>query len=137
MKYDKSVHVRKNISASKASLPEKLVSRIIEEILNEDIQSSLNFDITGDTNAPEILECPSNIDGTVEAGSPGSIVTWKEPSAVDVSGNATLLIKTHSPGEFFHVGNTSVSYVFVDYANNMATCRFYVFISMGKWILLV
>ena len=90
-----------------------------------------------DTNAPEVLGCSANITASVEAGSFGAIVTWKEPSAVDASGNATLLIKTHSPGDFFHVGNTSISYVFVDYANNMATCRFFVSISMGKWILLV
>ena len=66
-------------------------------------------------------------------GSFGTIAAWKEPSAVDASGNATLLIKTHSPGELFPVGNTSVSYVFVDSAFNMARCYFEVFVITGNF----
>ncbi|XP_072045668.1 hyalin-like isoform X2 [Amphiura filiformis] len=92
-----------------------------------------NFSITlisVDTKAPEILECPSDIFKTIEAGLFGSIVTWKEPLVTDASGNTTLLVKKHSSGAFFTIGNTSVTYVFVDPSNNMATCKFHITIDM-------
>ena len=93
-----------------------------------------NCYFTVDTKAPEVLDCSSNITQNVEAGLIGTVVTWKEPSAVDASGNVTLLIKTHSPGQFFPVGNTLVSYVFVDSLFHVATCCFFVLVTSGMWI---
>ncbi|XP_072046397.1 hyalin-like [Amphiura filiformis] len=95
--------------------------------------ASCNFSITlltVDTTAPKILQCPSDIFKTIEAGLLGSIVTWKEPVVTDASGNTTLLVKTHSSGTFFTIGRTSVTYLFVDPSNNMATCNFHIFIDM-------
>ncbi|XP_072045665.1 hyalin-like [Amphiura filiformis] len=80
--------------------------------------------ITVDTTAPEILQCPSDIFKTIEAGLFGSTVTWKEPLVTDASGNTTLLVKTHSSRTFFTIGKTCVTYLFTDPSNNMVTCQF-------------
>ena len=88
---------------------------------------------TVDTNEPEVLDCPSDITKTVKVGSFGTVADWKEPSAVGASGNVSLLIKTHSPGELFPIGNTTVSYVFVDASFNMATCYFAVVVIQGNF----
>ncbi|XP_072046098.1 hyalin-like [Amphiura filiformis] len=77
-----------------------------------------------DTVPPAILNCPADIDTTVEAGVTSISVTWVEPTAVDESGNATLLFKTHTPGKPFGIGYTSVIYQFVDSSRNLAICNF-------------
>ncbi|XP_072046102.1 hyalin-like [Amphiura filiformis] len=96
-------------------------------------QASCNFSvmlINVDTKAPEILQCPANIVQTIEAGSYGSVVFWKDPVVVDASGNVSLLIQSHSSGEIFPVGKTIVTYMFTDPSNNLATCSFIVIIDI-------
>ena len=72
----------------------------------------------------------------MEVGTIVSQVTWTEPFADDASDNITLLIKTHSPGGLFGVGDTNVMYMYADSSNNIATCNFVVTITMGKCKLL-
>ena len=72
----------------------------------------------------------------MEVGTIVSQVTWNEPFADDASDNITLLIKTHSPGGLFGVGDTSVMYMYTDSSNNIATCNFVVTIAMGECKLL-
>ncbi|XP_072044883.1 uncharacterized protein [Amphiura filiformis] len=89
--------------------------------------ASCEFDIIltlVDTRSPQMLYCPSNIVTDVELGSIGTFVNWTEPSAIDNSGNVTLLAKTHSSGELFGAGKNTVTYLFVDPSNNIAPCTF-------------
>ncbi|XP_072046551.1 hyalin-like [Amphiura filiformis] len=76
-----------------------------------------------DSAPPTILNCPANTDTTVEADVTPISVVWVEPTAVDAS-NVTLLFKTHTPGQPFAVGFSSVIYQFTDSSNNMAVCSF-------------
>ncbi|XP_072045211.1 hyalin-like isoform X2 [Amphiura filiformis] len=95
---------------------------------------SCNFTISVsqvDAKRPEIMHCPSDIFTDVEIGSSGTVVTWTEPSITDDSGNVTLLVKTHSPGAQFGIGRTTVTYLFADSSDNMATCNFHI---IGKGV---
>ncbi|XP_071489593.1 uncharacterized protein [Diadema antillarum] len=79
---------------------------------------------TGDTTAPVISNCPSditvsdiNLDGTQAA-------FWVEPTATDNS--AVTVSQTASPGDSFILGDTTVTYTFTDTSNNQAVCQFVV-----------
>ncbi len=69
----------------------------------------------------------------MEVGSSGIYVPWKQPTASDESGIATLLYQTHKPGDVFGLGTTTVSIVFADKSNNLAVCSFEVNITSGKY----
>ncbi|XP_072021501.1 hyalin-like [Amphiura filiformis] len=77
-----------------------------------------------DTVVPTVTNCPSDIIAQVEEGSISAPVSWGEPSAMDVSGNVTLLVKTHQSGERFGIGTYTVMYIFADSSNNLAFCTF-------------
>ena len=77
-----------------------------------------------DVSKPEIMNCPSDISIDIEVGSGDTPVFWLEPSASDESGNVTVLIKTSSPGDRFGIGTSTVTYLFADPLNNMASCYF-------------
>lgn len=85
-----------------------------------------------DTIPPEIENCPTFLTDTVELGITGTTVIWTEPTATDASGIPMLSNRTHSPGDFFSVGVTTVIYTFSDTSQNMAMCTFTVFIQTGK-----
>ena len=60
------------------------------------------------------------------AGIRGAEVFWKEPVAID----ALSIFQSHSPGDFFAVGNsTNVEYFARDVAGNSAICSFNVCLS--------
>ena len=62
----------------------------------------------------------------------GTTVLWTEPTATDNSGVVNLASRSRAPGSFFVVGNTQVTYVFVDGNGNRATCTFAVNVLEGK-----
>ena len=57
-------------------------------------------------------------------GSNGKIINWEEPHVDDNSGTATLKARTHSPGDFFPVGITHVTYIYADPSGNTANMTF-------------
>ncbi|XP_072013682.1 uncharacterized protein [Amphiura filiformis] len=77
-----------------------------------------------DTIPPVINGCPRSPTYTVPLGTSGRIVSWIEPTATDDSGVTPTYIQTHSPGDYFMVGMTQVSYIFTDQAANQETCSF-------------
>ena len=77
-----------------------------------------------DTIPPTILNCPSDIHTTLATGALSVNVSWIEPTAEDASQNVTLLFKTHTPGQSFGIGTTSVIYQFADASNKIAVCHF-------------
>ena len=82
------------------------------------------------------MNCPtSEITSEIEDSSDSATtVSWTEPTAVDESGNVTLVVKTHSAGQMFRVGSTTVMYMFADSSNNIASCTFVVTINHGKHV---
>ncbi|XP_072018428.1 uncharacterized protein [Amphiura filiformis] len=73
---------------------------------------------------PPVIICVNDITETTGLGSPGTIVAWEEPTATDNSGIVSLSSRSRQPGSFFNVGNTDVTYEFVDGSGNSATCTF-------------
>ena len=62
-------------------------------------------------------------------------MNWREPIVEDFSGHVIVLLQTHSSGSFFPIGTTTVSYIFRDHDNNMATCSFSVTVFAGMLLL--
>ena len=87
-----------------------------------------------DTKPPRAVNCPSDIYTTLDVGSSQISVSWIEPTAEDDSGNVTLVFKTRSPGDLFHIGGLTVIYVFADSSDNVATCSFIVTIKPGMFV---
>ncbi|XP_072051695.1 uncharacterized protein [Amphiura filiformis] len=67
---------------------------------------------------------PNGITETTACNTGGTTVSWPEPTATDNSGIATLASRSHTPGQFFPIGTTTVTYRFVDPTNNAATFSF-------------
>ncbi|XP_071823803.1 uncharacterized protein [Apostichopus japonicus] len=81
-----------------------------------------------DTVPPVISDCPSQQTITLEPGQTSAQVVWFQPFATDNSGTATLQTQTHSPGDPFLIGQTTVMYIYVDPAGNTANCEFIVLV---------
>ncbi|XP_041472953.1 hyalin isoform X45 [Lytechinus variegatus] len=84
----------------------------------------------GDTEPPTISDCPESITRTISSSS-GISVTWVEPTATD-AGTTQRLLRSHTPGSFFPLGDTAVSYVFTDNSANLATCTFYITVTLAE-----
>ena len=80
-------------------------------------------------NCPYYHEITSEITDNPDSSTK---VSWIEPTAADEYGNVTLLVKTHSSGQMFKVGSTSVMYMFADSSNNIASCSFDVTVTFRK-----
>ena len=78
-----------------------------------------------------IINCPQDVNTTLELGSSGRIITWEEPTFFDESGNVTLLYKTYDSGNRFPEGLTKVMYLITDSSNNLAICSFNVYVNSG------
>ena len=59
-------------------------------------------------------------------------VNYIEPTATDNSGVVNLASRTRTPGSFFLVGDTTVTYIFVDGSGNTAQCDFTITVIEGK-----
>ena len=84
-----------------------------------------------DTIAPAV-SCINDVTQTVNSGVGGTTVTWVEPTATDNSGTASLSSRTATPGQFFAVGTTQVTYTFTDGSGNSASCTFNVIVIERK-----
>ncbi|XP_063955375.1 hyalin-like [Lytechinus pictus] len=94
-------------------------------------QASCNFSVvvsTIDTTPPDVT-CPDDVFKTIELGTPKVPINFTEPSASDISGNATLVSRNYSPGDKFPVGSTLVEYAFSDGSRNQASCNFTVVVN--------
>ena len=85
-----------------------------------------------DTTAPVISGCPTSaITVTAPNGAMNAPVTWTSPTATDASGEI-IQTSTHTSGQQFAVGTTTVTYTFGDAAGNQATCSFDVVVTAGE-----
>ena len=88
------------------------------------------FSISADNVAP-VVTCIDDVSSTIGINLGGTVVQWVEPTATDNSGVVSLASQTRVPGSFFPVGQTSVTYRFVDGSGNSATCTFQVIVIEG------
>lgn len=88
--------------------------------------------ITVDSIIPVIGILPEDITRTVQLGSPGTVVTWPEPQVSDNSGIVNLVSQSHTPGSFFPVGTTEVTYTYADPSNNRVMVSFDVNVIEGR-----
>ncbi|XP_072051832.1 uncharacterized protein [Amphiura filiformis] len=84
---------------------------------------------TGDTQPPNVFNCPMDIIRTLPAGQTSAVIDWIEPTATDNSGQVPNRVSSHTPLSVFNVGTTQVVYTFTDASNNQATCTFSVQLS--------
>ena len=76
-----------------------------------------------DTENPVISGMPNNIVLSADVGNCGATATWTVPTATD---NCALMsfVGTASPGAYFAVGNTLVTYTAVDQSGNLSASSF-------------
>ena len=82
-------------------------------------------------NGPVIQNC-EDVSASVGLNIGGAIVSWIEPTATSNSGVVSVLSRSHAPGQFFVIGSTSVTYIFVDSIGQTAECTFNVGVTEGE-----
>jgi len=93
--------------------------------------TTATFDVTiTDDENPVIsnLPIPAIITQSNDLGDCSAVVTWSAPTVSDNCPNPTLT-STHSPGDTFPVGTTSVTYTATDASSNTAEATFIVIVS--------
>lgn len=78
------------------------------------------------------MNLPTGVAELVELGVPGAIVNWQEPTCDDLSGTATVTMRSNAPFSFFSVGMTVVTYTCTDQAMNSGMCSFTVTVTAGN-----
>ena len=89
--------------------------------------STFTVTVTDDEN-PSISGTPEDITQTADAGVCGAAVSYTPPMAADNCG-VDSFTSTHDSGDFFAVGETTVTYTATDAAGNTATASFTVTVS--------
>jgi hypothetical protein len=80
--------------------------------------------VTADTSPPTITSCPGN-QSPAATNPTGALVSYPPAEASDSCGVPAILYSQNS-GSLFPIGNTTVTVVAADAANNQATCAFVV-----------
>ena len=70
-----------------------------------------------DTESPRIRNIPIDIAQNTDPGLATAVVSWTPPTAIDNSGSQTL-VPSHTPGDSFNIGNTTVTYTSTDQSAN-------------------
>ncbi|XP_072014280.1 adhesion G-protein coupled receptor G6-like [Amphiura filiformis] len=74
---------------------------------------------------PPQVTCPQDIFRQIPLGSTGgTTVPFDEATATDNSGTTILVSRSHTPGQFFIVGTTEVTFEYRDPSGNSAICSF-------------
>lgn len=89
--------------------------------------TSFNVVIT-DAEDPVLVGVPSDIAQGNDLDSCGAIVTWTLPTSSDNCSGDTL-VGSHAPGDYFALGQTTVTYTATDSVGNDTTSTFVVTIS--------
>ncbi len=81
------------------------------------------FNVTVVDDEAPTMECPANITAISDPGSCGAAVNWNVPIPFDNCG-AEITSSSHSPGAFFPIGTTTVSYTATDITGAQVSCSF-------------
>lgn len=104
-----------------------LVTMTLQDINGNSSSHQFSISVT-DTEAPQLFGMPDDISITSEPDLCGATVSWPEPSSAD-NCPASSTTSTHSAGEFFPVGTTTVSYTVTDDSRNETTASFTITVS--------
>lgn len=86
-----------------------------------------------DPTPPTCIGLPSEISECAELGEDGiNVEIIPEPTCFDISGTGFVATSTHDPGDFFPVGDTTVTYICSDASGNSAACDLTVRIITSK-----
>lgn len=77
-------------------------------------------------NPPTITSCSDDINVQLEFEEEFVAVQWQVPTALDLETRELDIQATHTPGDIFSEGVTTVNYTFTDLSNNQATCNFHI-----------
>ena len=124
-----------NISLSQSPAPNTILSghgttQTVTITATDEANNTNNysFNVTVvDTEEPTISNCPSPISVNNDYGDCGAVVSWPEPTVSDncTSSESITWHKSHTPGSYFPVGTTTVTYTAEDEAGNISsTCSF-------------
>ncbi len=91
------------------------------------ISNSFTITIT-DNQLPVITNCPSNIVLNSSSNSCGAIANWVAPAISD-NCPGVVVTATHTSGETFPIGVTTVTYTATDASSNVSTCSFTITVS--------
>ncbi|XP_072046221.1 hyalin-like [Amphiura filiformis] len=105
------------------------VAYIFKDLLQNRAACTFTINVhTVDTIPPSIFNC-TNITTSTELGTDGTNVSWSESFATDLSGTPRL-IRSHEPSTKFPIGQTPVTYLFIDTSDNADTCSFTVTVNI-------
>ena len=111
-------------------LPIVLVTLLAPSHLSVLFSCFITVIVAGDTTPPVISGCPQDITHVVSSGQTGTVY-WIAPYTRDAS-HVRLLFQSHSPGDPFDEGVTTILYLYEDSSENNAECTFTVTIRR-KW----
>ena len=80
-----------------------------------------------DDEKPVFANCSSDIYVNTSIGSNMEVVNWTPPKATDNSG--MVVVTQNVPDGAFSIGETSITYIAADAANNVERCMFFIFVS--------
>ncbi len=79
--------------------------------------------VIDDVTPPTILDCPGDVTENANTAICEAVVTWVEPTMTDNCVGVTMT-STHSPGDIFPLGTTTVTYTATDIGLNETICSF-------------
>ncbi|XP_071829259.1 uncharacterized protein [Apostichopus japonicus] len=106
-----------------------IVNYIFTDASSNTATCTFSITVSPVDTTPPVVVCTDDVPLEVELGTTGTIAVWTGPTATDISGVTSLTERSQSPGSFFSVGKTTVTYVFSDNTGNSATCIFCVCIT--------
>ncbi len=90
------------------------------------------FILIKDAEDPIISDAPRDISRNTDPNDSRLVVIWRPPKATDNSGFVTLT-SSHTLGDSFPIGTTTVTYTAIDPSFNEATASFVITI-VGRWL---
>ncbi|XP_038077931.1 adhesion G protein-coupled receptor E1-like [Patiria miniata] len=87
-------------------------------------ENMCTFNVAVVDNVPPEVVCPADLSYQILYGSRGRHVFWSEPTFFDNSGSVSLVSQSHNSNDLFSPGQTDVTYVYRDQADNRNQCSF-------------
>ena len=78
--------------------------------------------VVTDNETPTIIGCPTDIIVNTDLDNCDAVVSWIPPTFSDNCG--ATITSTHTPGDVFTIGTTTVIYTVIDATGNSSTCSF-------------
>ena len=86
--------------------------------------ASCSIDVVVEDNEAPVITCPENVTAFTTRGTCDAAATWDDPALADNCPGATITGSSHSSGDIFPIGTTTVTYTATDAAGNTVECSF-------------